>query len=122
MKKKDLYRQQGSIIQKWVNERENMVKRDSTTLLAFLSLVLPFFRVDRHYFVREHNLSSVLARAMGMSVKSAEEFKQWRTTDGDFGLMFENSLKQRVYILRQSYVNMGASVLKLIVRGFRLSK
>ena len=96
MKKRDLYRHHGSLFKNWVHECELKLKTDSTTLLAFLSLALPYFRVDRHYYTKEHNLLSVLARALGLGSKAVEEFKQWRTTDGDFGVMVEKTLEQRV--------------------------
>ena len=98
MKKRDLWKRQATYLRNWVDERESKVKKNSTTLLAFLSLVLPFWRVDRHYFIKEHNLSFVLARAIGVGPKAVEQFKQWRTTDGDYGVMAEKILKQRVSI------------------------
>lgn len=99
MKKRVFYNREATVVRNWVSERELKVKKDSTTLLAFFSLVLPYFRMDRHYFIKEHNLSSVLAKAMGVGPKTVEEFEQWRTTYGDFGLAVENVLKRRVWNL-----------------------
>ena len=65
-------------------------------MLAVLSLLFPDLRKERVYTMKEHTLSRVLAKAMGMGPQWLLRLSNWRLEYKDFGSAVESIIKQRV--------------------------
>jgi DNA ligase N terminus len=85
-------------IQSWTQFYKIAITKDSQTTLATLSLLFPYLRRDRVYFLKENTIATALGKALGMGVTGVEKLRDWRLKYGDFGLALEKTLKQRVYV------------------------
>ena len=80
----------------WATFYKDAIHRDSESMLAVLSLLFPDLRKERVYTMKEHTLSRVLAKAMGMGPQWLLRLSNWRLEYKDFGSAVESIIKQRV--------------------------
>jgi hypothetical protein len=93
---KDFYRRRKDRILKWVQDYHSLIIKDCDSILATLSLLLPGLRRDWVYYVQEHDLSSNLARIVGVGHVVVKRLSRWRSTHGDLGAAFESIVQNRV--------------------------
>ena len=100
LKKRDFKARQRQIVERWATVYNFSILKDNQSVLAVLSLLFPDLRCDRVYTMKEHVLSRVVTKVLGMGVEALEKLrKNWRLQDKDFGTAVEKIMRGRVCIL-----------------------
>jgi len=83
-------------VDQWTKYYKPVIMKDSDSILATLSLLFPDLQADRTYTMKEHALSKVVSRVLGMGARGENGLRNWRLNDGDFGAAMERIMKGRV--------------------------
>src|ERR1700721_4633708 len=78
----------------WAKFYQSSIVKDSQSTLSVLGLLFPDLRRERVYVLKEHTLSAVLARAVGMGREGLERLRNWRLENKDFGYAVEKEMKK----------------------------
>jgi DNA ligase-4 len=66
----------------WFGKHDQIIPREGSGAVAFLSCLFPERRADRVFDLRENRLESIIKHAQGLGATRLKQLQSWRSKDG----------------------------------------